>query len=51
MRLFGSQMNNESYKHSKSSPIQTLTVGFGIAPNHALARSRTLPPVGTFTLP
>ena len=27
------------------------TVGFGIAPNRALLRSRTLPPIGNFTLP
>jgi len=27
------------------------TVGFGIAPNPAPKRSRTLPPIGNFTLP
>lgn len=27
------------------------TVGFGIAPNPAVAGSRTVPPIGNFTLP
>ena len=27
------------------------TVGFGIAPNPAPERSRTIPPIGNFTLP
>ena len=34
-----------------SSFIQTITVGFGISPNHAPKRSRTIPPIGNFTLP
>jgi hypothetical protein len=40
----------------QSSSIQTLTVGIGLAPIHALhallrLRSRTLPPIGNYTLP
>ena len=36
---------------SCSSSIQTVTVGTGITPVHALGSSRTVPPVGTFTPP
>ena len=31
--------------------IQTVTVGSGVAPDHALARSWAVPPIGNCTLP
>ena len=33
------------------SSIQTITVGPGVTPSPALARSRAVPPIGNYTLP
>jgi len=56
-RSNGNPANNMPNRKDRSKAFAMLffhpdyTVGFGISPNPALSRLRTLPPIGNFTLP